>query len=87
MTDLHGSYSGLSGVDIATLEFLALADDGTVLAHDIAVEVGVAPRSMGARMKSLAARGLVAGHYQPELRLNGWALTELGATALDALAG
>lgn len=72
----------------AILEFLALADgEGLTLAHDIASEVGVTPRSMGARLYALETcgfvkRGLVRKPGRYGRRFHGWVITEAGSEVL-----
>jgi Mn-dependent DtxR family transcriptional regulator len=71
------------------LEFIALADgEGCVLAHDIAAELDVSPRSMGGRLMALEQRDLVRrivvkkrASFRSD-QLHGWQLTRWGLEAI-----
>lgn len=76
-------YSRFKGQPI--LEFLSLADgEGCTLSHDIACELGYAPRSMGGRMMALEQACLVQRvEVKPRASfrsdaLYGWVLTDAG---------
>lgn len=69
----------------AILEFISLADgEGSVLAHDIAAELGLSPRGMGGRLMYLEQCGLIRRVVVKERAsfrsdaLHGWVLTNLG---------
>lgn len=81
---------GLSDNQRAILEFIALADgEGSTLAHDIAVEIGVPPRSMGFRLRRLEQMRLIDRIvYRKRAsrrsdRLHGWVLTDRGREAIS----
>jgi DNA-binding MarR family transcriptional regulator len=67
------------------LDFMApAAGEGLTLAHDIASDLGIAPRAMGAKLRALESRGLVhraIARKRASMRcdhLYGWELTERG---------
>lgn len=72
----------LTDPERSILEFLNLTDDdeSCTLAHDIASEVGVAPRSMGGRLRGLERRWLVKRVRVRGVRgrLYGWNITDVG---------
>ena len=77
--------TGLRPEQKAILDFIALADgEGSTLAHDIAMEIDVPPRSMGFRLRRLEELGLVQRvvvRERPSWRsdqLHGWVLTDAG---------
>jgi DNA-binding IscR family transcriptional regulator len=71
--------SELTELQRRILYFLAPAEgEGLVLAHDIAVELGVSPRGMGQRLEGLRRRGYLRRHLVKEARLHGWEITDLG---------
>lgn len=68
------------------LDFLAPAyGEGLTLAHDIASDLDIAPRAMGAKLRGLERLGLVerkVARERPSMRsdhLYGWQLTERAA--------
>lgn len=79
----------VSDTERAILEFMALsAGEGCTLAHDIAMEVGVKPRSMGGRLRELERRRLVKrelvrpARSQWSDKLYGWVITDAGLDVL-----
>jgi hypothetical protein len=89
MTSQRIGIRQVSDSERAILEFLSLSDgEGCTLAHDIAVEVGVKPRSMGGRLRELERCAFIKRVLVRRARsawsdkLYGWVITDAGREVL-----
>ena len=75
----------MTGVEqVLILNFLAPRDEGLTLAFDVAAELEIPPRGVGAKLAALERRGLVRRqrirHKEVRRRMYGWEITDRGET-------